>query len=193
MSAAWNAVRSFSNRENFLEPLAPFPRKVRPGSRPLPLSIPIQATAAQPSRGRAGKSMPTDPLRTPLRRHLLAWSLIIGGPVGFWCCRPLLGTRTFNYGQLAVLMVTWKIASLLCLPSASWARFTPLRLLAYCVFIGMQPRQFLKAGTNRTPRPPLPTLSGILLNAFTGATLLWGVPRLLPAIDPAGNPVLDCA
>ena len=118
-------------------------------------------------------------LRTPLSRFVVAWAVMIGGLAGFWCCRPWLGTRAFNYGQLAVLMATWKIASLLCLPSRAWARFTPPRFLAYCLWYGMQPRQFLK-GQRTAPGAPIPTFSGIVLNAATGAVLLWLVPRILP-------------
>jgi alginate O-acetyltransferase complex protein AlgI len=126
---------------------------------------------------------PATQLSTPLHRFVLAWAIMIGGLVGFWCSRPLLGTSAFNYGQLAVLLVTWKIASLLCLPSQSWARFTPLRFLAYCVWIGMQPRQFL-VGQRTATDAPIPTLGGFALNAVTGAVLLWLVPRLLPAGTP---------
>ena len=114
---------------------------------------------------------------------MLAWAVMVGGLVGFWCCRPWLGTRAFNYGQLLVLLVTWKIASLLCLPPGAWARLTPLRLLAYCVWIGMQPRQFLK-GQQTPPDAPVPTVPGFLLNVLTGAALLWLLPRLLPAATP---------
>ena len=85
--------------------------------------------------------MPTPrDLPAPPRRFVLAWILMIGGLVGFWCCRPWLETRTFNYGQLVVLLVTWKIASLLCLPPGAWARLPFFRLLAYCIWPGMQPR-----------------------------------------------------
>jgi Membrane bound O-acyl transferase family len=122
-------------------------------------------------------------LPAPLHRFVLAWAVMIGGLVGFWCCRPWLGTRAFNYGQLAVILATWKIASLLCLPPQAWARFTPLRFLAYCVWIGMQPRQFL-LGQRTAAGAPIPTLSGFLLNAVTGAVLLWLVPRLLPVGVP---------
>jgi alginate O-acetyltransferase complex protein AlgI len=119
----------------------------------------------------------------PSGRFVLAWALLIGSLVGFWCCRPWLGTRTFNYGQLAVFLVTWKIASLICLAPGAWARLTPLRLLAYCFWYGMQPQQFLK-GQVTAANAPLPTVSGILLNALAGATLLWLVPYLLPAATP---------
>jgi hypothetical protein len=117
------------------------------------------------------------------RRYVLAWAVMIGGLIGFWCCRPWLGTSAFNYGQVAVLMVSWKIASLLCLPPGAWPRLTPLRLLAYSVWIGMQPQQFLK-GQKTAAGAPVPTGSGILLNALTGAALLWLVPRALPAATP---------
>jgi hypothetical protein len=125
----------------------------------------------------------TTDLRTPLSRFVVAWAVMIGGLAGFWCCRPWLGTRAFNYEQLAVLMATWKIASLLCLPPRAWARFTPPRFLAYCVWYGMQPRQFFQ-GQRTAPGAPIPTFSGIVLNAVTGAVLLWLVPRLLPQGTP---------
>jgi hypothetical protein len=108
---------------------------------------------------------------------------MVGGLVGVWCCRPWLSATAFNFGQFAVLMLTLKIASLLCLSRNAWARFTPLRLLAYCFFIGMQPRQFL-AGQRTAPGAPIPKLSIIAINAVTGATLLWLVPRMLPAGTP---------
>lgn len=110
---------------------------------------------------------------------------MVGCLVGFWCCRPWLGARTFNYGQLAVLLATWKVASLLCLPPDAWPRLTPWRLLAYCVWPGMQPRQFLVDA--RTPADaPLPTVRGFLINVASGAALVWLLPRLLPAATPRG-------
>jgi hypothetical protein len=66
---------------------------------------------------RVPPAMPTTRLPVPTHRVVLAWAVMIGGLVGFWCCRPWMGTRAFNYGQLAVLLATWKVASLLCLPS----------------------------------------------------------------------------
>ena len=47
----------------------------------------------------------------------------------------------------------------------------------------MQPRQFL-VGQRTAADAPIPTVSGIVLNAVTGAVLLWLVPRLLPAGTP---------
>src|SRR5262245_1370019 len=119
----------------------------------------------------AHRPVPTTELPVPLRRFVAAWALMVGGLAAFWCARPWLGTTAFNYGQFVVLLVTWKIASLLCLPKAAWSRFTPLRFLAYCLFIGMQPRQFL-LGQRTAPGAPIPTLPVILSNAATGAILL---------------------
>ncbi|MFI5456229.1 MAG: MBOAT family protein [Isosphaerales bacterium] len=127
--------------------------------------------------------MPTPRRPAPSGRFVLAWALMIGSLVGFWCCRPWLGARAFNYGQLAVFLATWKIASLLCLPRAAWARLTPLRLLAYCFWYGMQPQQFQK-GKVTAAHAPVPTVSGTMLNALAGAALLWLVPHLLPAATP---------
>jgi hypothetical protein len=123
------------------------------------------------------------PTTTPTRRFVMAWALMVGGLAGFWCCRPWLGVRAFNLGQVVVLLLTWKAASLLCLPPEAWSRFTRLRLLAYCVWIGMQPRQFLK-GQETAPGAPVPTVPGFFLNVITGAVLFWGVPRFLPASTP---------
>jgi len=108
---------------------------------------------------------------------------MVGGLVGFWCGRPLMSSRVYNYGQLAVLLGTWKVASLLCLPPGAWRRFTPLRLLAYGVWPGMQPRQFLK-GARASVDAPVPTVRGILMNVVAGAALLLLAPRVLPAATP---------
>jgi Membrane bound O-acyl transferase family len=127
--------------------------------------------------------MPTTDPPAPTRRFVMAWALMIVGPVGFWCCRPWLGPRAFDIGLIVDLMATWKIASLLCLPPGAWPRLTRLRLLAYCVWFGMQPQQFFKG--QRTPDgAPVPTVFGFLLNVLTGAALFWVVPRFLPAWTP---------
>ena len=118
-----------------------------------------------------------------MHRFILAWVVMVGGLAGFWCCRLWLDTTTFNYGQLIVLLLTWKAASLLCLPPAAWARFSFLRLLAYCIWYGMQPQHFLR-GARTAPDAPVPTVPGFLLNALSGAVVLWGVPYVLPAATP---------
>jgi hypothetical protein len=155
-------------------------------SLPIPLALERRLSYNQPMNAiRAAHAAPGPArLHTPLHRFVLAWAVRIGGLVGFWCCRQWLGTRAFNYGQGIVLLATWKIASLLCLPPQAWARFTPLmRMLAYWLWIGTQPRQFL-AGQRTTAGAPIPTISGFVVNAVTGAVLLWIVPRALPVWSP---------
>ena len=127
---------------------------------------------------------PSSPdLAISTRRLALAWTVLVGGLAGVWCCRPWLDPTTFNYAQLIALMLSWKVASLIALPPAEWTRFTPLRFLAYCFWIGMQPRPFLK-GQSLAPGAPISTVSALLLNAATGATLVWLVPHFLPASTP---------
>jgi hypothetical protein len=137
------------------------------------MTAPVQADAIAPSTE----------IPVPFHRFVLAWTVMVGGLVGFWCIRPFLGTSAFNYGLLAVLLLTWKVASLLCLPKQAWPRFTPLRFLAYCLFIGMQPKQFL-VGQRTAAGAPIPTFVSIVRNAISGAVLLWLVPRFLPAATP---------
>jgi alginate O-acetyltransferase complex protein AlgI len=127
--------------------------------------------------------MSTAHVHVPARRFVLAWLLIVGGLVGFWCCRPWMGSWAFNVGQFAVLLVAWKIASLICLPPSDWPRLTRLRLLAYCIWPGMQPRQFL-VGQETAAGAPVPTVRGFLLNVLAGAVLFWLAPRVLPAATP---------
>src|SRR5271165_272186 len=122
--------------------------------------------------------MPAKPEpRTPTYRLALAWALLVVGIGSFWCCRPWLPPTAFALGQVIALMLSWKVASLLCLPSGEWSRFTPPRFLAYCVFPGMRPRQFL-LGHRLAPGTPVPTVTAVLVNAAAGATLLWLLPRL---------------
>jgi len=136
------------------------------------------------TRGRAGPARPTSRQSTPTRRYVLAWALMIGSLLGFWCCRPWLGTRAFQ------LRATRRPARdvedrFAALPGARGlgAGSPPLRMLAYCVWPGMQPHQFL-AGQVTAADAPVPSVSGFLLNVTTGAALLWLAPRLLPAATP---------
>jgi hypothetical protein len=116
-------------------------------------------------------------------RLALAWALLVVGIGSVWCCRQWLSPTAFAFGQVIALMLSWKVASLLCLPSSEWPRFTLPRFLAYCLFIGMQPRQFLR-GERLAPGAPVPTISAVVVNAAAGAALLWLAPRLLPAATP---------
>ena len=70
-------------------------------------------------------------------RLALAWALLVGGIGSFWCCRPWLPPTAFVIGQVVALMLSWKVASLICLPPSEWPRFTLPRFIAYCLFPGM--------------------------------------------------------
>jgi hypothetical protein len=129
--------------------------------------------------------MSTNPSPTPTHRFVIAWIILIGGLVGFWCCRPLLGTKAFNIGQFAVLVISWKVAALFCLPPGAWKRFTGLRFLAYFIWPGMQPNQFL-VGCTTAPGAPVPTVRSVLVNVLSGAALIWLAPRFLPSGTATG-------
>src|SRR5262249_27554664 len=62
-------------------------------------------------------------------------------------------------------------------------RWTWRRLLAFFVWVGLQPRPFLPA-SSPPGGEPRPTWRGFLLNLLTGAVLLWGVVWLLPSGAP---------
>ena len=102
----------------------------------------------------------TSPLLTPTRRFVMAWAVMVGGLVGFWCCRPWLGTRAFNYGQLAVLMLTWKIASLLCLPPEAWARFTPPQVAGLLLLDRDAAEAVSRRASGPPPAPQCPRFTG---------------------------------
>ena len=111
---------------------------------------------------------------------------MVGGLVGFWCCRPWLEPSVFNFGQLIVLMATWKVASLLCMTPRDWSRMTRLRLLAYCVWIGMQPRQFL-VGQKTAADAPSTDGRRVPPQRADRADPALGGPRLLPASTPGSS------
>jgi hypothetical protein len=67
------------------------------------------------------------------------------------------------------------IASLICLPPA-WARFTWLRLLAYCVWYGMQPQQFLKGAKTAASLRHASPRSDRRASGFKHSELLYILP-----------------
>jgi hypothetical protein len=123
------------------------------------------------------------PATVPTRRYVVAWVVMTVSLLGYWCCRPLLWPTVFRWGQIVVLMASWKVATLLILSPAGWARLTRLRLLAYCIWPGMQPQLFFR-GREPAAGMPIPTVKGLLLNLLTAVLLLYGVPWLLPTTTP---------
>jgi len=123
------------------------------------------------------------PSRPSDRRFLAIWAILVGGLVVGWALSDSLSAK----GWFGLLMVIYfgpfKIATLIGLTRAERREWTSARLIAYFLWVGMQPRQFLPSYV--PPRsPPLPTWRGCLLNAAAGAVFLWGVPLLFPEGTP---------
>src|SRR5262249_52125685 len=117
-------------------------------------------------------------------RVLLAWLFLVAGlVVGFTLLRSSLPGRPLLYALVATWMIMGKTASLLCMPPADRRRLSWGRLVAYLIWPGMQPRQFLP-GRAPSKSDIAPTLGGVLLNALTGALFLYAIPALLPRETP---------
>jgi alginate O-acetyltransferase complex protein AlgI len=115
----------------------------------------------------------------PLPRLALAWSVMLGGLVGFWCTRPFLGPIVWTFGEAGVLFASSKFASLVCMPPDDRRRLNWDRLVAYLLWPGMQPRHFLP---ERTPADSetAPTVLGMSLNLAASAVFIWLIPVLMP-------------
>jgi hypothetical protein len=116
-------------------------------------------------------------------RFLLVWAILIGGLLV-----AALASNVLDRGQWFALMiflyfVPYKIAALIGLTSQERRQLTWRRLLAFFVWMGLQPRPFLPS-YSPPANQPRPTWSGFLLNVLTGAVLLWGVPLLFPPGTP---------
>jgi alginate O-acetyltransferase complex protein AlgI len=128
---------------------------------------------------------PEAPRRTiPVARLAVAWTIMLGGMVGYWCLRPLfVSVLAWTEGTGAVLFVSSKLATLVCMPPAERRRLSWGRFLAYLFWPGMQPRHFLPERSPADVRPA-PTVAGMLLNAAAAAVLLWVLPGLMPGDWP---------
>ena len=125
----------------------------------------------------------TKPIRPSDGRFLMVWTILVGGLVAGWALRDALSSGAWFGAMMAVYFGPFKIATLIALTRVERREWTWPRLLAYFLWPGMQPRQFLPSYS--PPRsPPLPTWRGCLLNAFAGAVVLWGVPLLFPHGTP---------
>jgi hypothetical protein len=116
----------------------------------------------------------------PMSRLLFAWTVMLGGLVGYWCLRPYCPAVDWTNSTFVVLWVTSKIATLVCMPPDNRRRLSWGRFVAYLFWPGMQPGHFLP---ERTPADSqlAPTVLGMLLNAVTAIMFLWIIPSLMPA------------
>ena len=116
-------------------------------------------------------------------RFLVFWTILLGGVIVSGAMSHALSQGQWFGLLLFLYFGPFKIAALIGLSSAERRQWTWRRLLAFFIWIGVQPRPFLPSysppGTE-----PRPTWRGCLLNLLTGAVLLWGVAFLYPPETP---------
>jgi hypothetical protein len=134
---------------------------------------------ASPSVGRTLLPRP----RRFERRFCAVWAILVGSLIVAGLASRFLSQGWWLVLALLIYFGAFKVAALIALTSAERRQFTPGRLLAYFLWIGIQPRPFLYSYVPPTSAPR-PTWQGFLLNAATGAIILWGVSYLLPAGTP---------
>ncbi|MBM4073283.1 MAG: hypothetical protein FJ271_30830 [Planctomycetes bacterium] len=117
------------------------------------------------------------------RRFWAVWAILVGSLIVAGVASHLLSQVWWFALVLFLYFGAFKVAALIALSSAERQQFTPGRLLAYFLWIGVQPRPFLLSYVPPSSAPR-PTWQGFLLNAATGATILWGVSYLLPDGTP---------
>jgi hypothetical protein len=122
------------------------------------------------------------PARRSDRRFLLVWAILFGGLAVGWATHRLPRGQWFAL-MMFIYFVPYKIAALISLTGEERRRWTGGRLLAFFIWVGLQPRPFL-LGYTPPGTEPRPTWRGFLLNVLTGVVLLWGVPWLFPAGTP---------
>ena len=113
------------------------------------------------------------------RRFWAVWAILVGSLIVACVASRLLSQGWWFALVLFLYFGAFKVAALIALSSAERRQFTPGRLLAYFLWIGVQPRPFLPSYVLPSSAPR-PTWQGFLLNAATGAVILWGVSYLLP-------------
>jgi hypothetical protein len=123
------------------------------------------------------------PARPSGARFLLIWAILVGGLVVGAATSGALSRGTWFALMAFVYLGPFKIAALLGLTGEERRQLTWRRLLAFFLWVGMQPRRFLPSYV-LPPTEPRATWRGALINVLSGAVLLWGVPWLLPSSTP---------
>lgn len=117
-------------------------------------------------------------------RLALAWAALVAGlAVAFALLRSALPGTPLLLALALVWLAMGKTASLLVMPDADRRRLGWRRMLAYLIWPGMQPAQFLP---ERVPAASdiAPTPLGVLLNLMTGLLFLYAIPTLMPPQTP---------
>ncbi len=117
-------------------------------------------------------------------RFLLVWAILVGALVVAGAASPVLSRGQWFALLMALYFGPYKVAALVGLTGAERRRLRGLRLLAFFIWVGLQPRPFLP-GYSPPATAPRPSWRSFLLNLLTGAVLLGAVGLL-----PAGVPLL---
>ena len=123
------------------------------------------------------------PARCSDTRFLVVWAILVGGLVVAGVASTVLSRGQWFALLMFLYFGPYKVAALIVLSGEERRRLTGWRLLAFFVWVGLQPRPFLPAHSPPGSEPR-PTWRGFLLNLLTGAVLMWGVAWLLPAGTP---------
>jgi len=123
------------------------------------------------------------PARCSDTRFLVVWAILVGGLVVAGVASTVLSRGQWFALLMFLYFGPYKVAALIGLSGEERRRLTGWRLLAFFVWVGLQPRPFLPAHSPPGSEPR-PTWRGFLLNLLTGAVLMWGVAWLLPAGTP---------
>jgi hypothetical protein len=123
------------------------------------------------------------PARRSDVRFLIVWAILLAGLVVGGVANNLLSRGQWFALMMFVYLCPFKIAALIALTNEERRQWTWRRLLAFFLWIGLQPRPFLRGG-DPTGTEPRPTWLGFFLNVLTGAIILWGVSWLLPPGTP---------
>jgi hypothetical protein len=129
---------------------------------------------------------PQFPARSARHRDaqfLIVWVILLGVLIVGAATSTILTRGEWFALMVALYYGPCKIAALIALSREEQRRLTWRRLLAYFLWVGIQPRPFL-LGYVPPDKQPIPTWGGFLLNVATGMVLLWGVPWLFPPGTP---------
>jgi hypothetical protein len=125
----------------------------------------------------------TKPARRLEARLLVVWAILLGVLIAGWA----VSDSVSRVGWVAVISLLYfvpvKLAAYLGLTSEERRTLRRGRLIAYCLWVGAQPRLFLPSYVPPTSLP-VPTWRSFLLNVVSGLILLFGIPQLFPVGTP---------
>jgi hypothetical protein len=123
------------------------------------------------------------PARHSDGRFLIVWAILLAAVVVGGAASNSLSLGQWLALMLFVYFGPLKVATLISLTAEERRRWTWRRLLAFVLWIGLQPRPFLR-GYTPSGTDPKPTWGGFLLNLLTGIVLSCTAIWLLPSGTP---------